>query len=495
MRWHPKEGERRLSSSVAERPDWVLSRQRSWGINIPAFYCIDCGEVLLDSRVIRHVAEIFKQETSDAWHIREVKELLPEGTRCPKCGGTNFRKEMDILDVWFDSGASSILVLEKHGLPWPCDMYLEGSDQHRGWFNAALIMGVSLRGDCPYRTCITHGFTLDKHGRAMHTSLGNVVHPNDIVEKYGADVLRLWVASSDYTVDVRMGDEILERLVESYRKIRNTYRFLLGNLSDFDPEQHRVPYEELWPLERFMLHRLERFKTDVTRAYEEFEFHKVFHRYYNFVVVDLSAFYLDVLKDRLYTWNRDSKARRGAQQVMHEILKTLMVTFAPILAHTTEEVGKHFKGAHPEGVMFERWPEPVPEHRDPAIAAEFERLLEVREEVFIAIERMRKDEKLISDRLEARVHVLAKDPDLRGILEKYREHLPELFIVSQVELAESEKHDLPLTHEGEGLWIGVEKARGEKCPRCWMYSPDIGRDPEYPEVCPKCVRALRGEGT
>jgi isoleucyl-tRNA synthetase len=356
-----------------------------------------------------------------------------------------------------------------------------------------MVMGMAVRGDCPYRACITHGFTLDSEGHAMHTSLGNVVHPKDIVEKYGADVLRLWVGSADYTVDIRMGDEILERLVESYRKIRNTFRFLLGNLSDFDPVADRVPYDDLLPLDRYMLHRLEEFKAEITRFYDEYEFHRVFHRTYNFVVVDLSAFYLDALKDRLYTAYRDSRARRGAQTVMHDILRTLVVVLAPILPHTSDEVLKHMRGTHPDGALFEPWPSPVPEHLKDALAEDFDRLLEVREAVFAGLERMRKDEKLINDRLQARVSVLAKDPDLRDTLKRYETHLPELFIVSQVELVDAETPGLPLVHEAEGLWVGLEKAHGEKCPRCWMYSPEVGTDGEYPDLCPKCVRALRGD--
>ncbi len=493
VKWHPPVGEQKIYTSVAERPDWVLSRQRAWGVNIPAFYCKNCGEVLLDPAVIRHVAKIFRKEGSDIWLTKDARELLPEGTRCPKCGCGEFQKEMAVLDVWFDSGASNLIVLEgREGLRWPSDVYLEGPDQFRGWYNSSLILAVALRGSAPYRAVITHGWTLDEQGRAMHKSLGNVISPMEVVNKYGADVLRLWVGQSDYTEDMRLGPEILARLVDSYRKIRNTYRFMLGNLYDFDPEKDAIPYEKLLPQDRYMLHRLEELKEELRDGYNSFEFHRVFHKYYNFVVVDLSSFYLDILKDRLYTWRSDSLGRRSAQTVLYEMLKAMLVMFSPILSFTTEEAWSHLPGKKEESVFLADWPEAVPEWRDEVLREEFNKLLWVREQVFLALERARKEEKLISDRLQARVKVKVEDEKVKEVLEKYREYLPELFIVSQVEIL-GEKGEAPVVYESEGIWIGVEKAKGEKCPRCWMFSEEIGKDPDYPDICPKCVRALRGE--
>jgi isoleucyl-tRNA synthetase len=493
VRWHPPDSINRITASVAERPDWVLSRQRAWGVNIPAFYCLNCGYILLDPEIIRYVASIFEREGSDAWHRLSVSELLPENTQCPKCGGAEFEKEMDILDVWFDSGATSLIVLKKSKfLDWPSDVYLEGPDQHRGWFNAALMLGVAKRNRAPYRTVITHGWTLDEEGRAMHKSLGNVISPLEITDKYGADVLRLWVAQSDYTEDMRLGREILERTVESYRKIRNTFRFMLGNLYDFDPIKDYLKYDELYPVDRYILHRLEEIKEISTKSFENLEFHKMFHRAYQFAVVDLSSFYLDITKDRLYTWGKKSKGRRSAQTVIYECLRTLLILFSPIISFTTEEAWEHLPGEKEESVFLSRWPEPNPDHRDPKLALEFEHLLELREKVLLAIERARKENQILSDRLEAEVLIYPKEALLKELLEKNLPYLPELFIVSEVNLIK-ERAYTPVQVEDEKVFVGVKHAEGEKCARCWIWHRETGKNREYPGLCPKCVQVLRGD--
>ncbi len=478
--WYPSASRERIRASVEERPDWVLSRQRIWGVNIPAFRCKGCGEVVLDPAVIRHVAEIFRRESADAWYARTARELLPPDFRCPRCGGDNLEKEHDILDVWFDSGATSLIVLPARRLPWPADMYLEGPDQHRGWFNASLMLAMAEKGRPPYRAVITNGWTVDEEGRAMHKSLGNVIPPQEIIQRYGAEILRLWVISADYTQDMRMGPEIQKRLVDAYRKLRNTLRFLLGNLYDFEPARDTLPREDLFPLDRFMLHRHETFKEEVRRAYETFELHRLFHLFMNYMGVDLSSFYLDVLKDRLYTWAPDSPGRRSAQTVLFIILRDLLVMLAPVLTHTAQEAWGFLPGEHSESPFLEDWPPPRPEHRDPDLASDFERLLHAREAVLLAVEEARR-QGVIRDRLEARVRVEASFEDL---LRRYAGHLPELFIVSQVTF---DSEDLPVQVEREGVRVALGRARGEKCARCWMWREDV-----HEGVCGKCRPVLQG---
>ena len=477
--WYPPTSRERIRASVEERPDWVLSRQRIWGVNIPAFRCEACGEVVLEAAVIRHVAEIFRKESADAWYARTPKELLPPGYRCPKCGSDAFAKEHDILDVWFDSGATSLIVLPARDLPWPADMYLEGPDQHRGWFNASLMLAMAEEGRPPYRVVITNGWTVDEEGRAMHKSLGNVIAPQEIIQRYGAEILRLWVISADYTQDMRMGPEIQKRLVDAYRKLRNTLRFLLGNLYDFDPARDALPLEALFPLDRYMLHRHEIFKEEARRAYETFELHRLFHLFMNYMGVDLSSFYLDVLKDRLYTWAPASPGRRSAQTALFTILRDLLVILAPVLTHTAQEAWGFLPGEHSESPFLEDWPPARPEHRDPELASDFERLLQAREAVLLAVEEARR-QGVIRDRLEARVRVEAPFADL---LKRYEAYLPELFIVSQVTFADE---NLPVRVEREGVRVALGKARGEKCLRCWMWREDV-----HEGVCGKCRPVLQ----
>jgi len=485
VEWYPPDTKLRMLYSVAERPDWVLSRQRAWGVNIPALKCKNCGELILDPKVIRHVAKLFAKENSDAWHTHPVEDLVPEGFKCPKCGGNEFEKEMDILDVWFDSGVSSLIILDKPGLPWPSDVYLEGPDQFRGWYNSALMVAMALKGKSPYRVVVTHGWTLDEKGEPMHKSHGNVILPMDVIKHYGADTLRLWVAESNYMQDVRLGEEILKRATESYRKIRNTIRFMLGNLHDFDPTKDQVSLEEMLPVDRYMLHRLEELKAEVDKAYAAYEFYRGYHKIFDFMVVELSSFYLDLLKDRLYTWAKDSKGRRSAQTAIYHILRELLIVLSPLLSFTTDEAWEYLPGPKEEFVFLEDWPAEVPERRDEKLAEDFRRIIEVRDAVLLGIERAR-NEGILSDRLEARVEIFAADPELRDTLSRYLDQLYEVFIVSQqVELVDMRpQHKVVI--DGEGFAVAIEHARGEKCARCWLWHEDIDQD----GLCPKCRVAL-----
>ncbi len=485
VKWVPEESKNRISASVKERPDWCLSRQRVWGINIPAFYCKKCGTPLLDPDVIRYVSEIFLEEGGDAWYTKDVKELLPEGITCKECGSTEFEKENDILDVWFDSGISSLLVLQgREELEWPSNMYLEGPDQHRGWFNAALTVSMIEKGIPPYDTVITHGWVLDDEGKSMHKSIGNVISPLEIIEKYGADILRLWVASSDYTQDVKIGKEILERLVDSYRKIRNTFRFMLGNTYDFS-EENKITYNELLPVDRYMLSIWELLKQSMDKFYNNYLFHKAFHRFYNFIISDLSAFYLDILKDRLYTYGKNSLERRSAQTVISKILKESVILFSPILSFTCEEVWQYLDKKE-ESVFLADFPEIDNSLIDERLNKDFEKILNVREDVLVALEKAR-NANIIGNSLEARLFISS---DME-VLKKYQEYLSEMFIVSQLEFTDNPEADV--IYEGETGKYGVTKAKGKKCERCWVYSETVGENREHPTLCRKCVDIIQKE--
>jgi isoleucyl-tRNA synthetase len=489
VQWIPAWGQERLYNMVAHRPDWTISRQRVWGVPIVAFYCESCGGLLLEERLVEHVAAIFRAgEGADEWYARDARDLLPAGTRCPRCGGSGFRKESDILDVWFDSGCSHAAVLEtRPELHWPAEMYLEGSDQHRGWFHSSLLEAVGTRGRPPYRQVLTHGFFVDGEGRKMSKSLGNVIALEELLPRYGAEVLRLWVAAEDYTQDIRVSFEILDRLADAYRRIRNTYRFLLGNLGDFDPARDRQSYARLDEIDRWVLDRLARLVARVTRAYEEYQFHLVFHATHNFCAVDLSAQYLDVIKDRLYTSAPDDPRRRAAQTTCYDVLSALARLLAPILTFTSEEAWKHLPGARSESVHLERFPEVPREWGDDALAREWTRLLEVRREVSKALESARA-RKLIGSGLEARVRFLGAPEDLPDLLGAKRELLASVFIVSRVDLGGEapaaavryESQDIP------GLVIAVDRAPGRKCERCWTWSERVGEDARHPTLCERC---------
>ena len=487
VQWVPPWGRERIRGMIATRPDWCISRQRLWGVPIVAVFCEDCGEAHLTPEIADHVAAIVEREGSDAWFARPVAELLPAGFRCG-CGGTSFRKERDILDVWFDSGVSHAAVLERRaGLRAPADLYLEGSDQHRGWFHTSLLTAVATRGDAPYRACLTHGFILDGQGRKMSKSLGNVVAPDSILKDMGADVLRLWVAAEDYRGDVRISKEILGHQVEAYRRLRNTARFLLGNLGGFDPERDRVAYADLVEIDRWALDRLARVIERARAAYEAYEFHAVYHLFNNYCAVDLSALYLDVTKDRLYCSAPGDAARRGTQTVMHEIARSLAGLFAPILSFLAEDVWSALPAppGRPESVFLSDFPVAPAAWRDDALAARFETLLSVRSAVTKALEGERQAGR-IGHSLEARV-VLESTGELAAILAERASWLPDWFIVSQVAL-DGRGLDESALHRGLG--ISIERSAGEKCARCWMLLPDVGSQATHPGACARCADVL-----
>lgn len=496
VRWIPAWGEERISSMVRERPDWCISRQRAWGVPIIAFYCSHCGQVLLSKKVVDHVASIFAKEGADAWHTHSPQELLPDNASCSHCGGREFRQEFDILDVWFDSGSSHLATLgSRKDLPWPSDLYIEGGDQYRGWFQSSLLIAVALHGEAPYRTAITHGWTLDEEGRTMSKSKGIGIDPNDLVKARGAEIARLLVSSVSYVEDIRIFDELLDRLGEAYRKIRNTCRFMLGNLSNqqdpghpfFDPATDRVPYEEMLEIDRWALARKGTLVQKCLKGYEDYQFHQVYNALYNFCTVGMSAFYLDILKDRLYTSPTHSKARRSAQTVLWEILDAFARLVAPILAFTSEEVyhamHEHRPGhGRSESVHILLFPKYEALRDEEYLLAEWTKLREVREAVLKALEDARRSG-LIGNSLEARV-ILRAAGDAASLLRRHEDDLRYIFIVSQIEI-----EDTPGT--GGDLRIEVLKADGPKCERCWNYSIEVGKDSTYPSLCERCVPAVQ----
>jgi len=485
VKWIPPWGEERIANMIAARPDWCISRQRLWGVPIPAFICEDCGQIVISEHIAQHVASIFSREGSNAWYLKPASELLPPDTKCSSCGSKRLQKENNILDVWFESGASHCILGQRPDLPWPADVYIEGHDQYRGWFNSSLMVGVGVRHGSPYRTCITHGFVLDEQGRGMSKSLGNYIEPTEIIAANGAEILRLWVAMLNYKEDARFGPEILERLVEAYRKIRNTWRFLLGNLYDFSPDQDSLPKEELLLIDRWALDRLFDVGKRVLQAYEDYEYHVIYHSLSQFFTNDLSAFYLDILKDRLYCSAARSKIRRSAQTALFLILRETLLLMAPILPFTTEEAWENMPGFKnkEESIHLALFPQLAEEWLTPEEKQDFETLLKVRDKVLKALEEARAG-KLIGNSLEAKV-ILEIPASLQPTLDKYFKDLPMLFIVSAVEIKPSV--------EPEGK-VTVELAPGQKCQRCWNYSLDVGKSAEYPELCSRCEAVLKGEG-
>ena len=491
VKWIPHYGQNRIKSMVENRPDWCISRQRSWGVPITVFYCENCGEIVKDMEVFEHVANLIKNDEfgADIWFEKSAKELLPEGYKCKKCGGQEFKKEEDILDVWFDSGVSHAAVL-KYGeweeLRWPADMYLEGSDQHRGWFQSSLLESVASYNRAPYDTVLTHGFTLDEKGRKMSKSAGNVVAPEKVIKEYGADILRLWVVTEDYTEDIKIGFNLIKRIAEDYRKIRNTFRYFLGNLYDFNPNQDYVPYENLLEIDRWMLSKLQNIIQIADKSYEEGKFHKIYHTIKNFVIVDLSAIYLDILKDRLYVYAPKSLERRSAQTVLWELLLSLNKILAPIISFTAEEVWQYVRkidSSIKESIHLEIMPVVNEKFIDKNLEETYEKLLEVRDDILKAIEEARKQD-LVRHPYEARV-ILKLPKEYKEIVEKRLDWIKFFFTVSQVELSDNPEGDVVINGESvKDSVIAVSKAKGEKCPRCWIYDESVGRNGQ--PVCDRC---------
>jgi isoleucyl-tRNA synthetase len=483
VRWIPEWGRERMTGSVVNRPDWCISRQRAWGVPIPALACRACGASTLTPEIVERAAKVFEEHGADAWYERDTAAFVPPGLTCEPCGGTDFERERDILDVWFDSGSSHEAVLApRPDLSWPADVYLEGTDQHRGWFQSSLLVGVGTRDRAPYRAVVTHGFVVDERGGKMSKSLGNVVVPQDVMQASGAEVLRLWVAMVDFRDEVRVGKEVLSRTVEAYRKIRNTFRYLLANLYDFDPARHMVPDARLLEVDRFALAIYARLAENIRAAYDRYDFQAIFHAINEFLTVDLSAFYLDVSKDRLYTLSADSIERRSAQTAQYVVADGLTRLIAPILSITAEEVWARLPGSREESVHVALFPPDTSRWRDDDLERRWEQLLEVRRVVYAALETAR-TAKVIGASLTAHVTVGAAAGTC-DLLKRHEADLPMLFIVSSVAIERRET--------GSDVQVDVRRASGEKCPRCWRFVSDAAPEGDLAGLCARCVAALGG---
>ena len=492
--WIPHWGRERIYGMIEHRPDWCVSRQRSWGVPIAVFYCEKCESLFLTPEIIDHICKLFEEDGADIWFEKDVKELLPKDSVCGACGNATFIKESDILDVWFDSGVSHAAVLERRSnLKWPADLYLEGSDQHRGWFHSALLTAVGTRGKAPYESVLTHGFVVDADGKKMSKSLGNVVAPEEVIKKHGAEILRLWVSASDYRDDIRISENILKQLSDAYRRIRNTSRFMLGNLFDFDPARDAVPYESMPEIDRYALHKLQELIEKGLQSYNTFEFHVIYHALYNYCTLDLSAFYLDVLKDRLYTSPSDSTARRSAQTVLFIQLDALARLMAPILSFTAEEIWGFMpeREGKEKSVHLASLPEINASWKDEKLAKTWKRILEIRGEVTKALEEARAG-KRIGHSLDAAVTIYA-DSTIYDELYPYADDLGSMFIVSNLSLTKNNKPSNAFESDDiEGLSILIESAAGDKCERCWIYDPSVGTSSEHPAICHRCQGVLSG---
>ena len=479
VKWIPAWGEERITKMVEDRNDWCISRQRTWGVPIPIFYCKDCGKEYVTDESLEKVQKIFKEQGSNAWFDLTEKELMPEGCKCPECGCTEFKKETDIMDVWFDSGSTHESVVAERGLP-ETNLYLEGSDQYRGWFQSSLLTSVATKGKAPYKEVLTHGYTVDGQGRKMSKSEGNVIAPQEMIKQYGADILRLWVLSSDYQSDVGISKDIMKQVAEVYRKIRNTARYILGNINDFDVN-NSVKYEDLQELDKWALMKLNHLIKDCTKAFDEYDFNKAYQALNTFCVVDMSNFYLDIIKDRLYTRKKDSLDRRAAQTTMYEILSSLVRIIAPMTSFTAEEIWKympHKENENNESIMLEYWPKVKEEYENKELEEKWNKIIKVKDEVAKALEIARAD-KVIGHSLNAKV-IINADKENYEFLKEKEDLLQEVFIVSGVELKEA-----------AGFSVEVKTADGEKCERCWMYSTSVGEDKENPTICHKCSQALK----
>ena len=488
VRWVPEWGEGRITGMVRDRSDWCISRQRTWGVPIPMFYCEKCGKEYITPESIAKVAAIFREKGADAWHELSAAELMPEGAVC-ECGHASFKKETDIMDVWFDSGVSHAAVCENRDyLGTPADLYLEGADQYRGWFQSSLLTAVATKGEAPYKTVVTHGWVVDGEGKKMSKSIGNVIIPDDVVKQYGADILRLWVASSDYHADIRVSQDILKQLSEIYRKIRNTARFILGNINDFNPNTDMVAATALEEIDHWALMRLDEVVKTCREAYDNFEYHIIFHAIHNFCVIDMSNFYLDVLKDRLYVEAKDSETRRAAQSVIYKILDTLCRLVSPILAFTADEIWQfmpHTDDCDARHVVYNEIPEAKGEY-DMDFMARWDRIHEMREDVKKALE-IARAEKVIGASLDAKVTLYA-DGEIYDFADSVKDMLKTVFMVSDFELVKGGEG----TFKGdvEGMSVTAIHAEGEKCARCWSFGK-VGTDSEHPTICERCAAVVK----
>ena len=486
----PPWGQGRMINMVRDRSDWCISRQRTWGVPIPIFYCKSCGKYHVDEASIKAVSDLFHEKGSDAWYTTEAADILPKGTTCKYCGGTEFTKESDIMDVWFDSGTSyASVVYGNPDLKWPVDLYLEGTDQYRGWFQSSLLTSIAWKGKAPYQSVCTHGWVVDGEGRKQSKSLGNGIEPSEITNQYGADILRLWVASSDYHADIRISGDILKQLSEVYRKIRNTARYILGNISDFDPNKDLVPLEQLTELDKWALAKFNDLVALAKQSYDRYEFHMVYHALHNFCTIDMSNFYLDVIKDRLYVEAADSLNRRAAQTAIYHILRGLDIILAPILSFTAEEIWSfmpadvNYDG---DSVMFNEMPKVMENLVDEAFMNKWDRIHAVRDDVLKALEEAR-NAKVIGKSLEAQV-TLHCDEELYAFLSEVEKELEPVFIVSQVHLTKESAGQFNGSYAG--LSIDVAKANGHHCPRCWVYSDTVGKNEKHPDLCARCAEII-----
>lgn len=489
VEWIPDWGEGRMRNMINDRSDWCISRQRTWGVPIPILYCEDCGEPIINDTTIQNISDLFRKEGADAWWTRDVSEFISPEVVCPKCGGKSFRKEYDIMDVWFDSGVSHAAVLESYDcLSWPADLYLEGADQFRGWFQSSLLTSVVYKGKAPYKAVCSHGWVVDGEGKKMSKSLGNGMTPDDVINQYGADILRLWVASSDYHADIRISKKILGQLSDAYKKFRNTARFMLGNLSNeggFNPDTDSVPVDQMTDLDRYMLYQLNALVLpEVYAGYDSFDFHRVFQTIHEFCVVQLSNFYLDIIKDRLYCEGVDSPLRRSAQTAMYQILKAITLCMAPILSFTTEEIWQsmpHDKDSNPESVFLNDMPDITPIAMEEGQIEKWQLYAQMRVDVNKILEDMR-NEKILGKALEAQVEIQIPQADTLASLQGKEEELADVLLVSAVTLTAG---------EGDTITYNVTRASGEKCERCWKYLPSVGQCAEHPTLCARCARVVK----
>ena len=491
VEWIPDWGRTRMTSMVSERPDWCISRQKSWGLPIPAFYCKSCGAAHLDAHTIRHVAKVFGEKGSTSWFELPAEDFLPDGVKCAECGGGDFDKETDIFDVWFESGSSQrAVVREEDELTWPADLYLEGTDQHRGWFQLSLIIATAADNAAPYRAVLTHGFVVNESGNKMSKSLGNFISVEDALKEFGAEITRLWVSSVNFRDDINVSRELIGRLSDAYRRIRNTFRYLLGNLSDFDPDSDALADDELVEIDRWALAETVKLVEAVTRAYESYQFHRVYHLVHNFCVVEMSSFYLDIIKDRLYCDPKASSQRRSAQTVLYRVLSALVKLVAPILVHTAEEVWAVMPGEREtQSVHMALWDDVDESLIDDELTERWERMISVRNEVLKSLEALRAT-KTIGGSLEASVTLYTEDEEMRGFLKSFEADLATIFIVSDAEMVLTRPEDAVQSEDIPALYVRAVPSDFSKCGRCWNFRESVGSAGASEGLCERCVKVV-----